>query len=137
MQITADEAATIAASLPREQIPFWVDACRTAVQRFGLDRPPIGDGRRTWSRRRYTCPFYLGDGEPGRGCAVSRDVKPLGCLAFNPRRAGLTAGGDCGTPEDFVVPANPAEGDGAGRLPIPVALLQFLAPSQAPCAGGI
>lgn len=36
-------------------------------------------------RRTYTCPFY----SPGpKGCALSRSIKPYGCLAFNPKMTG-------------------------------------------------
>ena len=41
-------------------------------------------------RRTYTCPFFSG----GKlGCAVPPELKPYGCLAFNPRSARQREGG--------------------------------------------
>ena len=43
-------------------------------------------------RRTYNCPFY----RPGsKGCSLSRTVKPLGCLAFNPGKLNITEGEAC------------------------------------------
>lgn len=76
----------------------WSDGLAATLQetatRYGLDRPPIGDGRRVFSRRHYTCPFFVGG---GRGCSVSRHAKPYGCLGFNSRRAGVREGESCGS----------------------------------------
>lgn len=116
MRIDAAEARLIVAHLERapEDLGHWRNRLESAVERFGLGRPEAGDGRRSLARRRYTCPFY-----EAPGCALPFDVKPLGCLAFNPRRAGLTDGGDCGT-----AGVDPAPG--AELLPIPLAVLATL-----------
>lgn len=67
--------------------------------RYGLDRPPLGDGRRVFSRRHYTCPFFVGGGQ---GCSVSRQAKPYGCLAFNARAAGVREGENCGSDQPLL-----------------------------------
>ena len=63
-----------------------------SIERFGLDRAPAGDGRRTFARKRYTCPFF---GDKALGCPLPRAAKPYGCLAFNARAAGVSDGEDC------------------------------------------
>lgn len=101
------------------------------VTRFGLDRPVLGTGSRELSRRRYTCPFYDG----GRlGCTVARDHKPYGCLAFNPRKAGIQDGEDCGSDdlllEDrrrLAVSVTRDPRFAWDKLPIPLAVLAVLA----------
>ena len=58
-----------------------------------------GDGRREM-RKTYTCPFYT----PGpTGCSIHPDWKPYGCLAFNPRRPGVTSGGHCASDQDLLL----------------------------------
>ncbi len=118
MRIGAEEAQRVASHLGRtpENLPNWKKRLEASVARFGLDRPEAGDGRRSLARRRYTCPFYE---EPG--CALPFDVKPLGCLAFNPRSAGQTEGGDCGT-AGVDLPA------GTEPVAIPIAVLAALKP---------
>lgn len=129
MQVTPREALEVTAYLLAAPggLAVWVEPLRETVRRFALDRPPAGDGRRAFGRRRYTCTFFAG----GRlGCALPRAVKPTGCLAFNPRRAGLTDGGACGTPADLTdADAGPLPPELAAlvpwdRLPIPLALLE-------------
>jgi hypothetical protein len=66
---------------------------RAAIANFALDRPAVGDGRRAFSRKRYTCPFF---GHKALGCPLARAAKPYGCLAFNARSAGVKDGEDCG-----------------------------------------
>lgn len=62
------------------------------IKRYRLDQEPPGDGRRGFVRRHYTCPFFA---TGPRGCSLSRNAKPYGCLGFNPQRAGIEHGGDC------------------------------------------
>lgn len=69
------------------------------VRHFRLDQEPPGDGRRSFARRTYTCPFY---GDQALGCSLSRAAKPYGCLGFNPRSPGLTEGGDCASDQGLL-----------------------------------
>lgn len=63
---------------------------RDCITKFRLN-VDLGDGRRSL-RKTYTCPFY----RPGpKGCSISPEYKPYGCLAFNAREPGLTEGGNC------------------------------------------
>jgi hypothetical protein len=80
-------------------------ALAATVQRFGLDRPAPGDGRRSFGRRRYTCPF-LRDGS--LGCTLPAAAKPYGCLAYNARRAGVADGEDCGSEQALLDAARAA-----------------------------
>ena len=61
------------------------------VQDYRLDYH-LDAGSGTSFRRTYNCPFYT----PGsKGCSLSRKVKPLGCLAFNPGRPLTKEGESC------------------------------------------
>ncbi|MDA3873516.1 MAG: hypothetical protein PF795_06115, partial [Kiritimatiellae bacterium] len=93
MQITPLEARDMRDSLMQQG--RWTrelfEQLADTVTRFRLDRE-LGDGRRSLLRRTYTCPFYQSG---PTGCSISPTHKPYGCLAFNPRKPDLTAGGDC------------------------------------------
>ncbi len=69
------------------------------IDHFRLDQPVAGDGRRSFSRRRYTCPFF---NEQRPSCGVSRSYKPYGCLAFNPQKAGVSDGESCQSYQDLL-----------------------------------
>ena len=60
---------------------------------YRLDRPVPSDGRRSFSRRRYTCPFFV-EGEKG-GCTIRKRFKPYGCLGFNAIGANVKDGENC------------------------------------------
>ena len=71
-----------------------VQRLQETVRRYRLDHELPGDGRRTFLRRTYTCPFHT----PGpHGCSVAAAAKPYGCLGFNPQQVGVTSGGACAT----------------------------------------
>ncbi len=52
----------------------------------------VGDGKRSFLRRTYTCPFF---NHKELGCPLPREVKPFGCLAFNSHHAELKTGENC------------------------------------------
>lgn len=83
MRINAAETEDIVRWIkaqPEEEQAAWLEKMKTCVDDYQLDRPTPGDGRRSLVRRSYTCPFF----SPGpKGCALPRETKPLGCLAFN------------------------------------------------------
>ena len=92
MKITRQEAEDMKSFLEAEG--RWtaelMDTLSETVRRYRLDQD-LGDGRRSL-RRTYTCPFTSGE---RLGCTIAPTHKPYGCLAFNPRSAGLRQGGDC------------------------------------------
>lgn len=101
------------------------------VEHYRLDAPVPSDGRRMFSRRTYTCPFFEGK---ALGCSISQDAKPLGCLAFNPTTEGAKEGDGCRSDQDQLqvieqnLEMNP-QGDLSlpwAKLPIPVALLDLM-----------
>lgn len=114
-----------------------IDRLRETVRRNRLDQPVPGDGRRQFSRRTYTCPFY---NEGPKGCSISRAAKPYGCLAFNPRRPGVVEGGDCESNQELLAGLEQDLRDQAGeadqiiakslgfeleKQPMPLALLRL------------
>lgn len=125
MQISALEARDIVAFL--KAAGRWTEETKARLQasvaQQSLDRPTAGNGARDLVRRRYTCPFYAGG---SRGCEIDRDHKPYGCLAFNPKVAGLTQGGACGSDSSLLDEVGVGEGDLLRQMqksPIPVAVL--------------
>ena len=62
-----------------------------SISKFRLDHP-AGNGKRSFIRRTYTCPFF-NHGE--LGCPFPREVKPYGCLAFNSHHKESKADANC------------------------------------------
>lgn len=54
--------------------------------------PKFTNNRRAYLRKSYTCPFFNFH-EPG--CPLPVEVKPYGCLAFNPHHKEIKAGEFC------------------------------------------
>jgi Fe-S-cluster containining protein len=123
MKITREEAEDLQAFLVAEG--RWngelMESLRETVRRYRLDQE-VGYGRRVL-RKTYTCPFYAGG---ALGCTIAPTHKPYGCLAFNPRSPGLTAGGDCVSDVAVLEQVQTPDGE---RLPIPMALLALATPA--------
>lgn len=118
MQIDEAEALTLKNWLVSQD--RWNDdllsKLNDCIEEYRLDREisnrPI--------RRTYTCPFYSGS---TLGCTVSRSAKPYGCLAFNPREAGVSSGGNCRSDQSLLESLKtPVVGE---KHPIPIALLRL------------
>lgn len=65
--------------------------CSETVSRFRLDHQ-VGNGRRSYLRKTYTCPFF---GFKELGCPLPREIKPYGCLAFNAHHETIKASEHC------------------------------------------
>lgn len=65
--------------------------CVEAVQKYRLEHE-FGNGRRSYLRRTYTCPFF---NHRELGCPLPREVKPYGCLAFNSHHTESKASEHC------------------------------------------
>jgi hypothetical protein len=96
MQVTPLEALDLLEDLAAKGLLTAVlsHAVAECIERYQLDRPVPGDGRREFVRRRYTCPLFKHE---ALGCPLSAAAKPYGCLGFNAKRAGVTAGEACGS----------------------------------------
>jgi hypothetical protein len=55
------------------------EKCSKTASFYRLDYQ-VGNGKRTYLRRTYTCPFF---NHEELGCPLPPSVKPFGCLAFN------------------------------------------------------
>ena len=64
---------------------------KNTVERFRLDSE-LSDGRRSFLRKTYTCPFYK---DRSLGCSIAIEYKPFGCLGFNAGRVGEDSGDSC------------------------------------------
>ena len=67
------------------------DKCLETIRKYRLDHP-AGNGRKSFLRRTYTCPFF---NHQELGCPLPREVKPYGCLAFNAHHAEIKAKEHC------------------------------------------
>jgi Fe-S-cluster containining protein len=126
MQISPPEAKVIRAHL--EQTGRWseplVNLLRDCVNQFRLNIEIPRSGARANIRRTYTCPFFT----PGpRGCSLPKDVKPLGCLAFNPVIKGATGlVSKCQSNQGLLKRADDQATPQLEKKPIPLALLGLL-----------
>jgi hypothetical protein len=93
MKITSEEAIEIKNYLLKEK--KWNLELKLkledTVKDFRLDKTLILK-KGIEFRRTYTCPFYKGS---SLGCDLPKEIKPLGCLAFNPVEKEVKNGGNC------------------------------------------
>jgi len=85
MQITPLEAFEIILSLEvtEETIPDLKLKLQKNIRDYRLDHE-IFLGKKAIAnlRKTYTCPFFV---VGSKGCTIKKDLKPYGCLGFNPR----------------------------------------------------
>lgn len=123
MQITAMEADDILDDLRARGLldDRLIEKIGATIKDFRLDVDLPAHGSRPNLRRTYTCPLF---GEGPRGCMVSVEKKPLGCLAFNaiqPGASGLHSG--CRSDQQLLSDGNPPN---APKAPIPMMLANRL-----------
>ncbi len=104
---------------------------KDAVTKYRLDYD-LGTGRKSL-RRTYTCPFFM---HKSLGCPLPQEIKPYGCLAFNPNGNGVLDGENCSSNKDNLVKRdddnkveelrlNKYFQFNWAKLPIPLALLKY------------
>lgn len=85
MQVTPLEAFEMILSLDvtTENVETLKNKLRENIAYYRLDHEiSLGKKAQTHLRKTYTCPFFV----PGpKGCTIKKDLKPYGCLGFNPR----------------------------------------------------
>lgn len=103
---------------------------RETTTRFRLDQVP-GDGRRSFLRRTYYCPFFAG---ASLGCTIPAEVKPYGCLGFNAVEAGIREGEHCRSDQGLlerqareIQLVDHQLGYRWQKMPLPMALLEMAA----------
>lgn len=87
MQITPIEAFEILVSLEASVINAQEirELLKKNIQDYRLDHELFVGKKNILLRKTYTCPFFI----PGpKGCTIKKELKPYGCLGFNPRIAG-------------------------------------------------
>lgn len=87
MQITPIEALDILTSLEptTENAEELKTILKKNIQDYRLDHEIFVGKKNKLLRKTYTCPFFV----PGpKGCTIKKELKPYGCLGFNPRIAG-------------------------------------------------
>jgi len=93
MMVTPLEAMELIIYLKEQKL--WdtelKDKFTATVTQYRLDHQ-VGNGKRSYLRRTYTCPFF---NHRELGCPLPLEVKPYGCLAFNSHHAEKKAGPEC------------------------------------------
>ena len=85
MQITPLEAFEIILSLEvtAENLPELKNKLHKNILDYRLDHEIfLGKKINSLLRKTYTCPFFVAG---SKGCTIKKDLKPYGCLGFNPR----------------------------------------------------
>jgi hypothetical protein len=85
MQITPIEAFEILISLQitEENLPDLKEKLLGNIKNYRLDHEIfLGKKINSLLRKTYTCPFFV---IGSKGCTIKKDLKPYGCLGFNPR----------------------------------------------------
>lgn len=92
MQITILESLDIINFLISENriSPDLFIQLNETITKYRLDQI-MGTGKNS-IRKTYTCPFFENE---AKGCSISRNSKPIGCLGFNPIEQNITNGGSC------------------------------------------
>lgn len=110
------------------------DKLTATINKFRLDQIP-GNGRKTYLRRTYDCPFFAGS---NLGCTIPKEVKPYGCLGFNPSAPKEEKGDSCSSDQALLLKRESSwDGEVAentklkaahqlwwDKLPLPLALLE-------------
>ncbi|MBL7664058.1 MAG: hypothetical protein JNM93_02905 [Bacteriovoracaceae bacterium] len=134
MQITVQETWDIYSYLQKNHLmnEELIQKLKDNVTQFRLDKD-LSLGKKSILRRTYTCPFYNGH---NLGCQLPTEIKPYGCLAFNPATEAVSEVGHCRSEVaaleacDVQAKARNVElqaklGVTWDKKPIPVALLDF------------
>jgi hypothetical protein len=85
MQITPIEAFEILISLEvtEDNLPELKAELQKNIQNYRLDHEIfLGKKINSILRKTYTCPFFVAG---PKGCTIKKELKPYGCLGFNPR----------------------------------------------------
>ncbi len=104
------------------------------VDKFRLDSIP-GNGKRNYLRKTYDCPFFE---DKSLGCSIPKEVKPYGCLGFNPTAPNESEGKSCGSDQLLLLKRESAHPEESRlnadlskkyhlwweKLPLPLALLE-------------
>jgi Fe-S-cluster containining protein len=107
---------------------------QATVDKFRLDSIP-GNGKRSYLRKTYDCPFFEGK---SHGCTIPREVKPYGCLGFNPSAAQESEGKSCSSDQSLLLERESAHPEESSvntdlskkyqlwweKLPLPLAVLE-------------
>ncbi len=125
MQITRSEASDIRLYL--ESQGLWdnalIERLRANILEYRLDVELPRFGSRQNLRRTYTCPFYFSG---PKGCSLPREVKPYGCLAFNPTKENAKGINDGCVSDQKILAEESASVANDAKWPIPVALTNDL-----------
>lgn len=85
MQVTPLEAFEMLLSLDlnKNNIEEIKKSLKENIAHYRLDHElSLGKKAHSHLRKTYTCPFFV----PGpKGCTIKKELKPYGCLGFNPR----------------------------------------------------
>jgi Fe-S-cluster containining protein len=101
MMVTPLEAFELLSHLKKSALhnPELKTKIEATISQYRLDHQ-MGNGKRSYLRRTYTCPFF---NHTELGCPLPREVKPYGCLAFNSHHKENKAGAECFSESDVLM----------------------------------
>lgn len=101
MMVTPLEASELMIHLKAQD--FLTDELKTklieTIKTYRLEHPP-GNGRRSYLRKTYTCPFF---NHQELGCPLPREIKPYGCLAFDSHHVEKKASEHCYSEKELLL----------------------------------
>ena len=113
-----------------------IEELKNVVKNNRLDYE-ISTGAGSSFRRTYTCPFY---NKGPKGCSISPEYKPYGCLAFNAKAQNIKEGENCSSNTEFLTQRDDVYNEEEekanslikekmnlnwSKLPMPVSLLEL------------
>jgi Fe-S-cluster containining protein len=122
MQITKAEAHDIYQYLATNNLitAALINKLNDTIKDYRLDIEMPALGKNINLRRTYTCSFYT----PGAtGCSLPFEVKPLGCLAFNPTEEKSYELLNCVSDQKLLEQVSEAD---KNKSPIPIAVLEMI-----------
>ncbi len=124
MQITETEAEDIFGYLSENNLlnETLVLGLEENIKKFRLDQK-LGNGKKSFIRRTYTCPFFT---DQKLGCSLPKEVKPYGCLAYNPSAENEEQGMSCSSNQEQLLQREKNFPNPGEKQTIPEALLKLV-----------
>ena len=121
MMITEIEALDIFQYLISESLlnQDLLQKLQDNIKQFRLDQK-IGNGKRSFIRRTYTCPFFQ---DKQLGCSLPKEIKPYGCLAYNPSKQNESQGISCSSHQNNLLEREKSGESYGEKQTIPEAIL--------------
>jgi hypothetical protein len=124
MQVTQIEAEDILTYLKEKKL--WSEDLKNKIKQcikdFRLDQYLPSNGKKSFLRRTYTCPFFEGKNE---GCSLPNDIKPYGCLGYNAQEKNEISGLSCRSDQKILEEREKFVVSFGEKKSLPIALMEL------------